>query len=78
MSSKPRSMFTVYEVRMAKDERGNYAVTVPSLPKCRAIGSNEAEALDNIKVAISECLKSQEPNSEADGNRRFVIIETRK
>ena len=33
-----------------------YSVSVPSLPGCHSQGSTEAEAIDNIKVAVQEYL----------------------
>ncbi len=77
VDKKARSMFSVYEVYLKKDEHGGYSVECPTLPDCRATGKDEAEALKNIKEAILECLKRQTPIADMTSNRRFVIIETK-
>ncbi len=74
----PRSIFSVYEVYLKKEESGEYSVECPTLPDCRATGKDEAEALKNIKDAILECLKKQSPIADRSSNRRFVIVETKE
>lgn len=44
-----------YEVKLLRSEEG-YAVWCPALPGCWSQGQSEAEALENIKDAISEYL----------------------
>jgi predicted RNase H-like HicB family nuclease len=44
-----------YRVILQVSEEG-YSVSVPGLPGCCSEGRTEAEALDNIKVAIAEYL----------------------
>jgi predicted RNase H-like HicB family nuclease len=42
-----------YKIALIRSEEG-YAVSVPGLPGCWSQGSTEAEALSNIRDAISE------------------------
>ncbi len=44
-----------YKVALLASDEG-FAVSVPGLPGCWSQGSTEAEALDNIKLAIEEYL----------------------
>jgi len=44
-----------YRVALRQTEEG-YSVSVPSLPGCWSQGSTEAEAIENIKIAILEYL----------------------
>jgi predicted RNase H-like HicB family nuclease len=44
-----------YRVILEVSEEG-YSVHVPGLPGCCSQGQTEAEALDNIKIAIAEYL----------------------
>ena len=44
-----------YQVKILKSDEG-YAVWCPALPGCWSQGSTEAEALENIRDAISEYL----------------------
>ena len=44
-----------YEVKLLRSEEG-YAVWCPTLPGCASQGATEAEALENIRDAISEYL----------------------
>jgi predicted RNase H-like HicB family nuclease len=59
-----------YEVKLLKSEEG-YAVWCPALPGCWSQGATEAEAIENIKDAISEYL------ADADGNDSLSHAETR-
>ena len=43
-------------VTIEKDEDGFFVVECPSVPGCVSQGRNEAEAMENIKDAIRECL----------------------
>jgi predicted RNase H-like HicB family nuclease len=44
-----------YKVALHRSDEG-YAASVPGLPGCWSQGATEAEALDNIRVAIVEYL----------------------
>jgi predicted RNase H-like HicB family nuclease len=52
-----------YKVNMHETEEG-FAVWVPGLPGCCSQGKNEKEALENIKDAIQEYLKTVEDLSK--------------
>jgi len=43
----------IYKVSLRKSDEG-YSVSVPGMPGCWSEGKTEAEALGNIKDAISE------------------------
>ena len=45
-----------YRIALHKSEEG-YSVSVPGLPGCWSQGESEAEALDNIRSAITEYLE---------------------
>jgi predicted RNase H-like HicB family nuclease len=44
-----------YKVALHRSDEG-YAASVPGLPGCWSQGATEAEALDNIRIAIVEYL----------------------
>ncbi len=44
-------------VTIEPDEDGVYVVECPSIPGCISQGQTRAEALENIKDAIRECLE---------------------
>ena len=44
-----------YKIALKKTDEG-YSVRCPGLPGCWSQGDTEAEAIDNIKVAIQEYL----------------------
>ncbi|HEX8847252.1 MAG TPA: type II toxin-antitoxin system HicB family antitoxin [Pyrinomonadaceae bacterium] len=44
-----------YKVRVQESEEG-YSVSCPGLPGCWSQGETEEEALENIRIAISEYL----------------------
>jgi len=44
-----------YSVAIQKTDEG-YSVSVPGLPGCWSQGTTEAEALENIKLAIADYL----------------------
>jgi predicted RNase H-like HicB family nuclease len=44
-----------YSVAIQKSDEG-YSVSVPGLPGCWSQGATEAEALENIKLAIADYL----------------------
>jgi predicted RNase H-like HicB family nuclease len=46
-----------YKVRIHESEEG-YSVSCPGLPGCWSQGETEAEALDNIRIAIEEYLSA--------------------
>ena len=58
-----------YRIVLHQSEEG-YSVSCPGLPGCRSQGATEAEALENIRVAIREYLTAVEellqdtPNTE--------------
>ena len=45
-----------FVVTIDKDEDGVFVVECPAIPGCVSQGRTEAEALENIKDAIRECL----------------------
>lgn len=44
-------------VTIDRDEDGAYVAECPSIPGCVSQGKTEAEALENIRDAIKECLE---------------------
>jgi len=50
-----------------------YSVSVPGLPGCWSQGSTEAEALDNIKDAITEYLAVVDKNLEGVDVREVEV-----
>lgn len=46
-----------YKVRIQESEEG-YSVSCPGLPGCWSQGETEAEALENIRIAIEEYLSA--------------------
>jgi predicted RNase H-like HicB family nuclease len=44
-------------VTIERDEDGAFVIECPSIPGCISQGQTEAEALENIRDAIRECLK---------------------
>lgn len=61
-----------YKVSLKKTEEG-YAVWVPVLPGCWSQGDTEAEALENIKDAITEYLEAREELIK-DKESRYVEV----
>ena len=61
-----------YEVKLLKSEEG-YAIWCPALPGCWSQGETEAEALENIKDAISEYL-SVDDGSHLAAETRTVEV----
>ena len=61
-----------YKIALYKSDDG-YSVSVPGLPGCWSQGSTEAEALENIRDAITEYLEVVEDNFE-DADIREVEI----
>ena len=53
-----------FRVRVDRDEDGAFVAEVPSLPGCVTQGSTRAEALDNIREAITVYLESLKAHDE--------------
>ncbi len=53
-----------FRVRVDRDEDGAFVAEVPSLPGCVTQGSTRAEALDNIREAITAYLESLKAHDE--------------
>jgi len=53
-----------FRVRVDWDEDGAFVAEVPSLPGCVTQGSTRAEALDNIREAITAYLDSLKAHDE--------------
>lgn len=49
-------MTTKYKVRLIASDEG-YSASVPGLPGCWSQGETEAEALENVRIAIQEYLE---------------------
>ena len=61
-----------YRVVLHKSDEG-YAVSCPGLPGCWSQGETEAEALENIKDAISEYLAVVEESLAGEDVREVVV-----
>ncbi len=59
MNDRDLDMATRYKVLLKKTDEG-YSVWAPGLPGCWSQGATEAEALENIKDAISAYIKTVE------------------
>ena len=53
-----------YRVLIEPDEDGVYVAEVPALPGCISQGRTRAEALENIKEAITAYLESLKAHNE--------------
>ncbi len=53
-----------YRVSIDQDEDGVYVVEVPALPGCISQGKTRAEAITNVKEAITVYLESLEAHKE--------------
>lgn len=62
-----------YDVQILKSDEG-YAVWCPALPGCWSQGATEAEALQNIRDAISEYLATGEGAELAHAETRTVEV----
>jgi predicted RNase H-like HicB family nuclease len=61
-----------YAVKLVREDQG-FSVFVPGLPGCWSQGETEAEALENIRDAITDYLEvAREMAEEADA--RFVEV----
>lgn len=47
----------IFNVTIDRDEDGIWIIECPSIPGCVSQGDTKAEALENIKEAISLCLE---------------------
>ena len=61
-----------YKVKLEQSEEG-FAVWCPGLPGCWSQGTTEAEALANIRDAISEYLAAADELSES-AQSRYVEV----
>ena len=61
-----------YMVVLEESEEG-FAVSVPGLPGCNTQGDTEAEALENVSIAIREYLEVVEEMAIANGGRRTFV-----
>jgi predicted RNase H-like HicB family nuclease len=57
-----------YRVALHRSEEG-FAASVPGLPGCWSQGATEAEALENIRVAIEEYLSVVEEQLQGEDIR---------
>lgn len=62
----------VYRVKIKATDEG-YAVWCPGLPGCWSQGQTEAEALENIKDAISEYLAAVEELTQGEETRTVEV-----
>lgn len=46
-----------FHITLDRDEDGVWVAECPAIPGCLSQGGNKAEALENIKEAISLCLE---------------------
>lgn len=61
-----------YRVVLQQSEEG-YAVSCPGLPGCWSQGETEAEALENIRIAIQDYLAAVEELTQ-DEDTRLVEV----
>ena len=59
--SRSRAQFTVI---MERDEESGYTVVCPALPGCVSEGETRAEALDNIREAITGYLEAADMQAQ--------------
>jgi predicted RNase H-like HicB family nuclease len=62
-----------YKVNLKKSDEG-YSVSVPGLPGCWSQGKTEAEALKNIKDAITVYLQTVETLSKKKTSRYVEVM----
>lgn len=53
-----------FKIFLEKNELGGYTVTCPILPGCISQGDTRAEALENIKEAITCYIESMQKHGE--------------
>jgi len=61
-----------YKISLHRSDEG-YSVSVPGLPGCWSQGATEAEALENIKHAISEYLAVVDENLKGADVREVEV-----
>lgn len=61
-----------YRIALYESEEG-FAVSVPGLPGCWSQGATEAEAIENIKDAIRECLAVVEESLRGERTREIEV-----
>ena len=61
-----------YKISLHRSDEG-YSVSVPGLPGCWSQGATEAEALENIKDAISEYLAVVDENLKGADVREVEV-----
>jgi predicted RNase H-like HicB family nuclease len=62
-----------YKVALHRSEEG-FAASVPGLPGCWSQGATEAEALENIRVAIAEYLSAVDEQLQDEDVRVVEIV----
>lgn len=62
----------IYKVAIETSDEG-YAVSVPGLPGCHSQGASEAEALENIKIAIREYLSVVDELADMPGLKQAAV-----
>jgi predicted RNase H-like HicB family nuclease len=62
-----------YKVVMERSEEG-YSVSVPGLPGCWSQGTNEAEAIANIREAITEYLSVRDDLLKGADVREVEVV----
>ena len=62
-----------YKVALHRSEEG-VAASVPGLPGCWSQGATEAEALENIRVAITEYLAAVDEQLQGEDVRVVEIV----
>ncbi|MBX3144635.1 MAG: type II toxin-antitoxin system HicB family antitoxin [Trueperaceae bacterium] len=61
-----------YRVALDRTEEG-YSVWVPGLPGCLSQGDTEAEALENIQIAITEYLSVRDELLQSSSVREVEV-----
>ncbi len=61
-----------FKIALYPSDEG-FAVNVPNLPGCWSQGATEAEALDNIAIAIHEYLEAEIEPTEGSELREFEV-----
>ena len=65
-----------FDIVLEKQEEGGYTVYVPALPGCISEGETKAEALDNIKEAISLYLEETRKSKLKKLLKNVSIVKT--
>lgn len=61
-----------YRILLLESDEG-ISVSVPGLPGCHSQGSSEAEAIENIKVAIVDYLAVRDELASGDNAREIEV-----